>query len=138
MTLNNINKNAIKKWVAELRSGKYIQCRGNLVGHNGGYCCLGVACETFRKETGKGEWKPDESDGGRIGFSIDDTFHVSYLPPQVAEFYGFYHQIRNPMLHPYNISPLASTEANDVHKFTFNEIADMIEDTYLCDEQNNS
>lgn len=38
------------KWVKALRSGKYLQTKGNLFDADandgqGGYCCLGVACE---------------------------------------------------------------------------------------------
>lgn len=45
-----MNENA-KKWVAELRSGKYQQAKGRLQSDNG-YCCLGVACELYEKTTG--------------------------------------------------------------------------------------
>jgi hypothetical protein len=53
-----MNKN-IKKWVEALRSGEYRQTRGKLRTSktNGGYCCLGVLCDVFQKETGVGEWK---------------------------------------------------------------------------------
>lgn len=44
-----------KRWVAALRSGEFKQTRNRL--HYGdGYCCLGVACELYRRETGKGKW----------------------------------------------------------------------------------
>jgi len=38
------NKEAIRKWVDALRSGKYKQATGQLR-VNDSYCCLGVACE---------------------------------------------------------------------------------------------
>jgi len=41
------------KWVAALRSGKYIQTK-NYLKFNDGYCCLGVLCEISKLETGYG------------------------------------------------------------------------------------
>ncbi len=49
-----MNDNA-KKWVAALRSGEFQQTKGVLRSPEG-YCCLGVACEVYRRETGAGEW----------------------------------------------------------------------------------
>lgn len=47
------------KLTANLRSGEYLQGRHALRPtrkDNNGWCCLGVGCDLFRKETGKGEW----------------------------------------------------------------------------------
>ena len=38
-----------KKWIKALRSGKFKQTRGYLK-NSKGHCCLGVACEIFKKE----------------------------------------------------------------------------------------
>lgn len=47
---------AAKKWVAELRSGKWKQCRDKLIENDGeAYCCLGVANEI----SGLGQWDDD-------------------------------------------------------------------------------
>lgn len=43
-----MNANA-KKWVQALRSGEYKQITGRLK-TTSGHCCLGVACELFKKE----------------------------------------------------------------------------------------
>jgi|TARA_R110000765_G_scaffold340353_1_gene430437 hypothetical protein len=51
-----MNSNA-QKWVAALRSGEYDQGTDGLQ-TEGGYCCLGVACDLYMKETGNGEWLP--------------------------------------------------------------------------------
>lgn len=45
-----LNENA-KKWVAALRSGEYTQGRGMLC-RDDHYCCLGVACEVYKKDGG--------------------------------------------------------------------------------------
>jgi hypothetical protein len=52
-----VNDNA-KKWVAALRSGEFKQTKGRLRDTKG-FCCLGVACEVYRRETGNGEWDDD-------------------------------------------------------------------------------
>jgi hypothetical protein len=45
-----INEN-MKKVLVALRSGEYKQARGVLQ-NTGGYCCLGVMCDVYEKETG--------------------------------------------------------------------------------------
>ena len=49
-----MNENA-RKWVVALRSGKYEQAKNALRDGNG-FCCLGVACDIYMKDTGDGEW----------------------------------------------------------------------------------
>ena len=44
----------IEAWVKDLRSGKYPQSKRALRNKDG-FCCLGVACDTYRKRVG-GEW----------------------------------------------------------------------------------
>ena len=51
-----MNDNA-KAWVAALRSGEYQQTGGALR-YDGGYCCLGVACDLYRKHKGL-QWVGD-------------------------------------------------------------------------------
>ncbi|WP_290738295.1 hypothetical protein [Haliea sp.] len=47
-----INSNA-QKWVDALRSGEYKQGVGQLYNQDlDKYCCLGVACKVYEKETG--------------------------------------------------------------------------------------
>lgn len=41
------------KWVAALRSGKYVQTRDRLKDYDNGFCCLGVLCDI----SGVSEWK---------------------------------------------------------------------------------
>lgn len=48
-------------WIEALESGKYRQVDGHLKAPKGkkgyGHCCLGVLCDLYSKETGKGEWE---------------------------------------------------------------------------------
>jgi hypothetical protein len=48
----------IKKWVEALESGEYQQAQGQLKDEGGGYCCLGVACDLYRKTRKRGRWTP--------------------------------------------------------------------------------
>lgn len=45
---NTLNRDRIQLWLEALRSGEYRQVHGTL-GSEGGYCCLGVACEVAIK-----------------------------------------------------------------------------------------
>lgn len=68
-----------------------------------GYCCLGVACDLFRKETGIGFWKQVNSNKP-APYSLppelywtsnwqfvtpDGGAYQSYLPPLVQQWLGF-------------------------------------------------
>lgn len=73
-----MNANA-KKWVEALRSGDFHQAREMLRSPDNAYCCLGVACELYRREVG-GEWfesayevSPDEvAEDGELPSSVRD------------------------------------------------------------------
>jgi len=66
---------------AALRSGEFEQHRGSLRDDHG-YCCLGVACELYRRETGVGEW---------VGwtFEIDGDGDAQVMLPDVSDYFGF-------------------------------------------------
>jgi hypothetical protein len=65
-------KETIKQqWIQALRSNEYTQAVGNLRTDKG-YCCLGVLCDLYAKETGY-EWI---------------CFHQVLLPPEVMEWAG--------------------------------------------------
>ena len=49
--MRGLMKDNVKKWVEALRSGKYTQTTKCLQNQKG-YCCLGVACDLYEKETG--------------------------------------------------------------------------------------
>lgn len=51
-----------KKWVNALINGGYVQGKGQLRLQNQ-YCCLGVLCDIYKENTGKGEWiNPNSTD----------------------------------------------------------------------------
>lgn len=69
-----------------LRSGDYDQCKSYLR-DNGGFCCLGVACDVFAKETGRGRWVGLEDLGWH--FQIGEQTRSRRLPDKVMGWYGF-------------------------------------------------
>lgn len=78
-----MNENA-KKWVAALRSGEYQQGMDALRDGDR-FCCLGVACDVYRKATGDGEWTD-------MVFSVDrgdwDEWSSASLPDAVRKWIG--------------------------------------------------
>lgn len=114
-----MNDNA-KKWVEALRSGEFQQTTRKLSDGNG-YCCLGVACEVYRRETGDGEWE-----------QRGDT----ELP--VLTFLGVWNVLPDPVRRWLGLSEESGdwkdengewrylTNTND-HGATFAEIADIVE-----------
>ena len=55
-----MKKRVKKLWVEALRSGGYKQGRKRLR-YGDTYCCLGVLCDLYRKETGEGKWNKQQS-----------------------------------------------------------------------------
>ena len=76
------NKEQLQLLVNALVSGEFPQARDALRTTKG-YCCLGVACEIYRRETGKGRW----GHGFDKAFDFIDAEGVSmsFLPQSVAK-----------------------------------------------------
>lgn len=108
-----MNDNA-KAWVQALRSGEYQQAKGHL-SKDGGYCCLGVACDIYKAVT--------------PGF----TYEVSkiHLPAQVKEWLGLAFHNGNFNTNNGSDPRKILTNLNDgmasIAGLTFAEIADVIE-----------
>jgi hypothetical protein len=85
MTYTRMDPDKRDALVAALRSGEFPQGRERLR-TEGGFCCLGVACEVYRLNTGKGAWTDDAD--GYIVFATDPDFSAMWLPDGVAEYYG--------------------------------------------------
>lgn len=105
----------IQALVDALRSKKYKQTTRALRDKNG-YCCLGVACDVYRKRVRKGKWKR---------FKFLDCGH--YLSQIVQEYYGF--PDANPVLRIDEKSDFAA-HFND-EGATFEDIASGFEDKFL-------
>lgn len=123
------NTENIAAWVAALRSGDYRQAKGYLRREidqgKVGYCCLGVACDI----SGAGQWD------GAAGFSDADSdddepdFSNTELTSGVERWLGI--DSDNPDLNFGDRGWINAATANDDYEFTFDQIADAIERTYL-------
>jgi hypothetical protein len=115
-----MNDNA-KKWVAALRSGKYVQGHGYL-NHDNKLCCLGVACEVAMESL------PIVRKTNDCGITSYDE-HNCALPPSVMEWLGLPYasgSFDSPVtVGDYTTSSLI--EMNDNGNTGFNTIADVIE-----------
>jgi hypothetical protein len=111
-----INEN-MKKVLVALRSGEYNQSKLNLQNISG-YCCLGVMCEVYEKETGN---TLDRDTLGIIkGSDLRDQEHVQ-------NWVGLRTFIGEVFLDTNELNAQDLTMMNDHSNKTFLEIADFIE-----------
>lgn len=141
MQLTDQQKENVKLWLAALRSGEYDQQQAIL--KNGfGYCCLGVACDVYRKQTGKGNWIDTTDSRGGFTFDTGDVYNnVENIGSiSVRDFFGFddpngfyiplfYLGGKGTTMH------IRLTEVNDDLGMTFDEIADLVEKYILNGEK---
>lgn len=131
-----MNTDKLRLWIDALRSGEFDQARGWLASKNTsdqwGYCCLGVACEVAIKD---GVDVPVEVTGVRGSqyrvYGGDDQ----HLPSNVREWLGIDETPEVPWADPdYPLDAPESTTVivlNDEKEWTFGQIADALEATYL-------
>jgi hypothetical protein len=128
-----------QKWVDALRSGEFKQAQDslrttveNLDEISVGYCCLGVACEVFRRETDRGRWTGEM-------FQVDDCTSGTSLPGPVQDWLGIFSsagELKEFVIgNGYIRENIDLTDFNDgrlsvngvTKSFDFNAIADVIE-----------
>lgn len=113
-----MNADVKELWVNALRSGEYEQGEGNLRVRldNGSYefCCLGVLCDIYRKETGEGDW-------GQDNFFLGES---EYLPIKVTSWAGL--RDSNPVVRDSDDFNSELADLND-GGVDFETIADYIE-----------
>lgn len=113
-----------QKLAKALRSGEYEQTRGALRTTKG-YCCLGVACELYRQETGVGEWIENTRNGCYEFVLPDSPRELYYLPDDVRAWLGF--ESNKGGVDARNIREVLNLAAlNDIGE-TFAQIADKVE-----------
>ena len=110
-----------------MRSGRFQQTR-NVLHDELGYCCLGVACETYRRladldaaDFGK-NWEQDEMSGVYY-FQAESEL----LPDLVTDWL----ELEEDPILLVNGKEEACSVLNDTRKLNFAAIADAIERTYL-------
>lgn len=125
-----MNKRIKELWVAALRSGEYVQGKGNLRNIENRFCCLGVLCDLFIKENPtKARW---QDGGSAYAIMLDDSglSEYSWLPSVVINWAGLIGfgcgvRLKN---HP------SLAYCNDTSCLTFPQIADIIEKEISSDE----
>lgn len=126
-----MNEN-VKKLTTALRSGEYKQIKKQLC-NEGGYCCLGVACEVFMQNGGKLDKKSTqykamsfaEVETGELKLYKEVTYNGmgTALPEEVRKWLGFHtcvgsfgDDVKDSLAY-----------LNDNMNYDFNMIADVIE-----------
>jgi hypothetical protein len=111
-----------QQWVTALRSGEYTQASSNLRTEDG-YCCLGVLCDLYSKDTGT-EWLVNHTaDPKPIPFYHFIT-ESSFLPIAVSRWAGL--EKSSPEVVEWD-GTAELAQLNDTG-FTFTQIAQLIED----------
>ena len=113
-----------QQWVQALRSSEYTQARFNLR-TNEGYCCLGVLCDLYVKETDN-EWTvyrtETKDEIPYTYYRVDGESCV--LPDCVVKWSGLDDQ--NPCINLHEDDKTTFADLNDEGK-TFDQIAQLIE-----------
>lgn len=127
-----MNKENLKKWIDALESEEYTQGSGALRNADG-YCCLGVACDVYRKETGNGSWQYVLGMSKDLYTFIYRDSDLSDLPTEVSEWLDA--KACNPILFVEGEAEIDCIHANDEYGMNFKEIAAKLRETYLSEEQ---
>jgi len=130
-------KSDIKKlWLEDLRSGNYNQTRMTLKepGHSdvrASYCCLGILCNIYNKQTGGGAWNKAGEFVSQVYCKKDgaDLVESDILPDEVRAWSGLSNV--NPSLQVggkyFAVSTLNDGDGDEHFKLSFKEIANLIE-----------
>jgi hypothetical protein len=109
-----MNVENIKLWVEALRSDEYKQGKGRLR-QDDEFCCLGVACDVFRKV-----------------FDISESRKMSFfLPVEVQKWLAGSFSFNDMVRYEGGYWPLVLL--NDEEGLTFAQIADLLEAQYILE-----
>lgn len=128
MTFKHIPEEARAAWIEDLRSGNFKQLSCQLKGRDQNedvaHCCLGVATETFLRLEGVGHWNGDKF------VQPDNNDYSASLPDIVRDWLGLSSNIGRltQLIHTSTGACWDLTQLNDGANFTFNQIADVIEE----------
>lgn len=113
------------KWITALRSGEFTQGQAALRSRDAEYCCLGVACELASRDGVISPWTTETGYDGEAMTPSSKVMHWLGLADDCGE-------TRKPHLagaysdgEPKEVGAL--TELNDSGDWTFEQIADLIE-----------
>jgi hypothetical protein len=129
----------VQKWIKALRSGEYKQGYNRLASPGDMYCCLGVACELYMKEFPEKlskKWSPL----GNYEYYEEGGFPMTGgLPLVVRDWLGL-ERCNGGYQDKDDIDrEISLAHYNDAEKYTFDQIADVIEKDYelMCKERTN-
>jgi hypothetical protein len=138
-----VNKEKMRLFIEALRSGEYLQGFGTLAGKTDGgdwkYCCLGVACEAAIRD---GVVMVVESKATTYGNGANRHRRVyegtsTVLPVPVRRWLGISGDDSDPRLLVGETGVKNhATNLNDNAKWSFEQIADAFEKTFLAKENN--
>jgi len=130
------NKELVKLWVEALRSGRYQQVQYKLrekPEDGGGHCCLGVLCEVA---------KPMLSLEGTKELE-DYLDNRGYPPKEILKLLGQNIEIEDAKYQYISVQMkdggfIPAHSLNDSYNMTFDQIADLLEQTHLKGDDNTS
>jgi hypothetical protein len=126
------------KWVNALRSGKYSQTKSCLKDDKG-FCCLGVLTDIYISEHENAEWEKVSSEYAEM-LDLKDRGEVSefngtaeMLSPEVYKWVSgaddtYYAELKIFLESDFGPSKVTLWELNDIHEYSFDQIADLIEE----------
>jgi len=107
-------------WVNALRSKEYKQTKHSLRTTSDTYCCLGVLCDLYAKDSGNNLWQENSP---YTNYTFDD--HAGTLPECVVK----WAEINNTGTYSFQGIETSLTVKND-QGFTFEQIAKLIEEHF--------
>lgn len=124
-----MNKELKTKWLEALRSGEYKQSREILKDENG-FCCLGVLCDLTHPDA----WVGYKGDGGIWKYHSEAntyTMEDDYGEPLKEKSVFEDAELADDLLYEFGLTEKEQRiliNKNDTDKWTFNQIADWIEE----------
>lgn len=119
------------RWVHALRGGNYKQGKNCLLTEHGSYCCLGVLCDLYLKETG--EQVTWELSKDCLGYEMKIATFLGYttiLPETIREWAGLNEQ--SPSVTYTDLDGQSGyymlSNLNDEYDASFDELAELIEE----------
>ena len=117
-----------KKWIDALRSGNYQQTTDGYLHLDGKYCCLGVLCDVYEKETGRKVEATISLPTGPETFGFKYDFETLETFPQVMEWVGLRNRIGlYDEVDEVDENGQCSLSHKNDYGFSFEEIAEIIE-----------
>lgn len=121
--MTKMNPEVKARWVEALRSGDYRQGEAGLRRGDDEFCCLGVLCDIATKEDVVKDVQP-AAPGDTGSWTMYDGF-AGVLPPSVRAWAGL--EEPDPRF-GLDGKDSSLTRLNDEGKYSFQEIADVIEE----------